>query len=217
MRVAWIAVSLICVMYAQSAACKELSRCVSVTIGGHDTTFTNGAGGPSDGKALGQVFYATDSVITKITLWRPRWNLSAIGSHLFVVGVDTMRTPFYPVTQGVLQDGPTILVYGDSTGRIAMPFVLDPPLILPHRGYYAFIIQPENCFQGFAYAICRDTNNGYPFGSMWVTDRAFSICALPRAHYNEPGTDLTFEIEYCHDASTTVRKAAWGRVKAIYR
>ncbi len=217
MRVVGIAVGLMCAMYVPSAVCEELSQCASVTIAGHDTSFSNGAGGPSEGKGLGQIFYAVDTVITKITVWRPPGNLSAIGAHLFVVGVDTMRTPMYPVTQGVLQDGPTIRVYGDSTGRIAMPFVLEPPLILPQRGYYAFFIQPENCFQGFAYAIYQDMENHYPFGSLWVTERAFTSCGLFRANYNAPDTDLIFEIEYCRDTSTAVGQSTWGRVKVLYR
>ena len=61
------------------------------------------------GHALGQTFYAPETLITKVTLWRPSGrNLHE--AHLWIVGVDTTQVPYEPVSQDVLLDGPTIVV-----------------------------------------------------------------------------------------------------------
>src|SRR5438128_1888086 len=102
--------------------------------------------GPIGGDALGQVFRAEDTLITKLTVWRRPNNRSVIGAHLYITAVDTTWTPPIPVTSQILLDGPTLHIYdSDPPGQlIEMPFAIDPPLRLPHPGLYAFFLQPED-------------------------------------------------------------------------
>lgn len=214
-----LAIALPVACLAPTDAASAPDACLSVTDG-HGTQFGNGGEGPVAGKALGQTFYASDTVITKITLWRPGWDRSVMGAKLFVTTVDTVNyDPPRPITQGLLLDGPTIHVYeGDPPGSlIEMPFVIDPPLRLPHPGTYAWFVQADHCDIGFAWAILADWDNRYPHGMLWVTGRAVTGCFLPRAHLSDPPVDLNFEIEYCRDAITPVRKDTWGRLKLRYR
>src|SRR5206468_3633513 len=83
--------------------------CVRDTAG-VDTTGWNSGRGTFLGRALGQTFLAVDTIITRITVWRPPNQINSVGTHLFVTTVDTTQVPPYPVTQGIIQDGPTVFV-----------------------------------------------------------------------------------------------------------
>ena len=99
-----------------------------------------------------------------------------------------------------------------------VPFILDPPLALPSRGYYAFFLQEEGCIGGEFRLIASD-RNPYPFGIYWLTGRAgqFTTCRLAAVEGGADNDDLIFRIEFCRNPITAVRSTTWGRLKAIYR
>jgi hypothetical protein len=174
---------------------------------------------PFLGEAVGQTFYATDTLVTKLTVWRPANNLSAIGAHLFITAVDTTWNPPRPTTGAILLDGPTILVYSSNPpgATIEMPFVIDPPLALPHPGYYAWFLQAENCSPGEPWIIAADDTNPYPQGIYWLTSRSLTSCVLPGVAGGEDNTDLLFRIEFCREITTAALQQTWGALKVIYR
>ena len=174
---------------------------------------------PVLGEAIGQTFRARDTVITRLTFWRPPNFPSVIGAHLFITAVDTTRVPPRPDTHSILLDGPTVHVY-DSTppGQlIRMDFVLTPPLALPRPGLYAWFLQAEDCWQGQPWIIIANDNNPYPDGIYWITGDVRVGCYLRGVYGGEEAVDLIFQIEYCHSTPTPVFPRSWGSVKVLYR
>ena len=193
--------------------------CVPVHAG-LDPAIWDVSRGPILGDALGQVFLAEDTLITRLTVWRRPNNRSVIGAHLYITAVDTTRNPPRPNTGAILLDGPTVHVYdSDPPGQlIEMPFVIDPPLALPRPGLYAFFLQAEDCDQGDAWEITASDQNPYPYGIYWVTGIVTSTCALRGVEGGGDNDDLIFDIEFCRpDATTPTLKSSWGRIKTIYR
>jgi len=152
-------------------------------------------------------------------VWRPPNSLTYTANRLFVTTVDAVNyDPPRPVTQGIIQNGPAVLVpNSDPPGLpIRMDYVLDPPLVLPHPGTYAFFIQREGCDGGETLLMAKEPGT-YPDGTYWSTGRtAFLPCFL-RSVTGWEDLDLCFEVEFCRDASTAVRGESWGRLKVIYR
>src|SRR5437870_5210767 len=113
------------------------TACIADTVG-LEPSIWNTSRGTFLGKALGQTFLALDTVIARITVWRPPNNINAVGTHLFVTTVDPAQQPPRPVTQGILQDGPTVFIRdSDPPGQlIRMDFIIEPPLALPRPGLY---------------------------------------------------------------------------------
>lgn len=193
--------------------------CTPVRVG-LDPAIWNTFVGPINGRALGQTFFAPETLLSRLTVWRPPNFPSVVGAHLFITGVDTTRTPPRPVTSEILLDGPTLTVYdSDPPGQlIAMRFVIDPPLALPRPGLYAFFLQPEDCNTGEVWNIIANNLNPYPYGIYWITGRtAFLPCFLRAVDGGSDNTDLLFDIEFCQAATTPVRSRTWGRLKTIYR
>jgi len=173
------------------------------------------------GHALGQVFYARDTMITRLTVWRPANLPNVLGMHLFITAVDTnFNPPGRPDTHRILRDGPTLhLRDSDPPGQLVeVPFVLDPPVALPRPGYYAFFVQTEACNGGEFNLIASD-QNPYPSGIFWLTGRAgqFTPCHLAGVAGGADNDDLIFRVEFCRDPLTPVRTSTWGQLKAIYR
>jgi len=194
------------------------ASCALDTIG-IATNLANASFSPFLGHAVGETFFAKDTLIAKVTVWRPNNNTSVIGAHLFITAVDTTLSPPRPTTQTILLNGPTAHVY-DSTppGQlIEMPFVIDPPLALPGPGYYAWFLQAEDCNQGEAWIIAASDTNPYPRGITWITGRAGLVCYLASVEGGQDNLDLIFRIEFCGSAVTPVQQQTWGRLKAIYR
>ena len=190
--------------------------CMADTVG-LDPSIWNTGRGTFFGRALGQTFRAEDAVITRITVWRPPNIIDVVGAHLFVTTVDTATRR--PVTQGILQDGPTVVVRdSDPPGQlIRMDFLIEPPLVLPRLGIYAFFLQREACDSGET-RIAASSNNPYPYGIYWITGRTiFGPCALRSVDGGSDNTDLIFEIEYCKTDVTAVRARSWGELKMLYR
>jgi hypothetical protein len=195
------------------------SDCVRDTVG-LPLALGNNERGTLLGGAIGQTFRAVDTVITRITVWRPANDVDWVGTHLFVTTVETAETPPRPITQGILQDGPSVYVHDDSANPgqpIRMDFVIDPPLRLPSPGLYAFFLRRDGCDLGET-RIVASTANPYPDGIYWVTGTvAYLSCYLRSVVGGGDNDDLIFEIEFCRDATTPMSRRTWGQVKILYR
>jgi hypothetical protein len=195
------------------------TACVPESIG-LDPAIWNTARGTFLGHALGQTFLATDTLITRLTVWRPPGDRSVLGVHLFITAVDTTRTPPRPIASQILLDGPTLHVYdSDPPGQLVeLSFVIDPPLALPRPGLYAFFLQTEAC-NGGEFLIIANDQNPYPHGIYWITGRVTVLpCFLRSVAGGEDNADLLFNIEFCRpDQTTPVRPSTWGQVKVRYR
>jgi hypothetical protein len=161
---------------------------------------------------------AQDTIITKITVWRPPNTPSSVGMHLYVTGTDSAMVR--PLVAEMLLDGPTVTVFdSDPPGQaIEVPFVLDPPLVLPGVGTYAFFLQAEGCSPGAVWYIRANETNPYPDGLYWITGRVVNPpCHLRFVDGGENNTDLLFDIEFCDTHPTPTRRQTWGELKVIYR
>ncbi|TMQ69109.1 MAG: hypothetical protein E6K81_15700 [Candidatus Eisenbacteria bacterium] len=199
-------------------AASSVGDCTHV-IAANDTVGGNTAGRTFFGRAVGQTFYAADTLISRITVWRHPNNRHSGGDRLFVTTVDTVNyVPSRPITTGILQNGPAVFVVdSDPPGLpIPMDFILDPPLALPHPGTYAFFIQRVGCDAGETAILAKEPGT-YPYGTYWITGRTiFLPCYLASAEW-WVDIDLCFEMEFCRDTATPVRGDSWGRLKVIYR
>jgi hypothetical protein len=143
-----VALVLSCVLFDPGGFAR--AECVPDAVG-LALSLGNNERGTLLGDALGQTFRAVDTLITRITVWRPANNVNSVGTHLFVTTVDTVQVPPRPITQGIIQDGPSVYVRDDSGNPgqpIRMDFILDPPLALPHPGIYAFFLRRDGCDLG---------------------------------------------------------------------
>ena len=171
------------------------------------------------GEAVGQTFLAQDTLISRLTVWRPANLPNVLGAHLFITAVDTTLTPPRPITAQVLLDGPTLYIYdSDPPGQmVQMVFVMDPPLALPRPGLYAFFLQTADCNQG-EINFLASSKNPYPYGIYWQTGRVSDPCYLRGVAGGGDLIDLIFDIEFCRpDLTTPTRKSSWGQLKVIYR
>ena len=190
-----------------AAACQPISV-------GVDTSRATNSALALHGEALGQTFLASDTLIRSITVWRvASQDTSFFGMRLYVTENDSMGEPD---RCAIVQDGPTLLVpYGDGTHHIKVQFSFDPPLCLPHRGFFYFAVQPDPCFGYFD--MPTDSFNGYPNGRLRTASRSdCEGCLGGIRSTTNPNADLIFTIEFC-DSSTPVIQNTWGRVKVLYR
>jgi len=199
--------------------------CSPVSIG-IDTSKANTSGALLLGEAVGETFVAADTLVTRFTVWRVASEDSSwqIGIHPYFVETDT--TPSwcnwpacppdgYPATGRVVWDGPTQVVkYGDGVHPIEFTWTFDPPLVLPHRGKFAWFVLQDPCAAYFD-ILAVDRADAYPDGIAWYTSR--SHCDRLIEAYPIPNADHVFTIEFCRDASTPVRRTSWGKLKTIYR
>ena len=184
---------------------------------GLDSTYTNYAFGPDLGQAIGQSFWADDTVITSVTMWRPPNNRSVIGANMFIVGTDSLGVPMHGKIYGQAQ---TLYVHdSEPPGNIiVMRFVFVPPIVLPTPGEYAFLVQAEGCFAGTAFLLSADHGrNDYAKGIYWLTGRSITSCMLPRIAGGGGNDDFVFRIEYCRDSVVPAVRWSWGRLKMLYR
>src|SRR5438445_13752063 len=61
---------------------------------GLDSSMADAGDGPIFGQAMGQTFYATDTIISAVTVWRPPGNLSVIGMKLYITGTSYYRQTY---------------------------------------------------------------------------------------------------------------------------
>jgi hypothetical protein len=173
--------------------------------------------GPILGQWNGQTFLAPDTLLVSVTAYRPSWNVTNVGTHLYITPVDSTGAP---MTFDVLAEGPydVYVTSADSTGLpIPMTWVFDPPLRLPSRGMYAFCLQTTACYSGQGFHLLYDEVGTYPDGIMWYGIRSVSSCGLTPPIGPAPGQDVPFEVTFCHDVVTATKRATWGKLKLIYR
>ena len=181
---------------------------------GNDSAYWNNGTGPSLGKAIGQAFYAPESLLISITVWSPR--SVYLGVHLYICDTDASGRP---IVSPPILDGPSLTAPSPlDSGQIAtLQWVFDPPLILPHRGLFVMFFKSSPCTQGEPWRLLEDRNAHYVYGSYWATNRSLSADCPIFAPHVFPETDLVFRNEYCVDATTQVLRGTWGRLKILYR
>ena len=213
------ALTLGCASVSPPRAAAQVVCLPSDTIG-LDPQIWNTSRGTFLGRALGQTFFAPETLISRLTVWRPPGDRSVLGVHLYITAVDTTRVPPRPVAQNLLLDGPTLYVYdSDPPGQLVeLSFRLDPPLALPRPGVYAFFLQAGDCNQG-EFLIIASEANPYADGIYWISGRVTQPpCHLRAVDGGSDNTDLLFEIEFCkRDVATPIRTSTWGKIKIRYR
>jgi hypothetical protein len=212
MKRAWRNAATLCglavCLHTGASAVPSYGDCVPVVIG-LDPSQANGSSGAVLGHGVGQTFAARDTLIHSLTVWRVE-PTSTIGVHLYIVGTDSTGRP--DATK-ILQDGPTLNIYGDGTYPVEFKWTFDPPVVLPSRGEYAFFLFQDPC--AIYFDILATTPSLYPEGQVWGTGR--SDCVINGDLHTNPAGDDIFQIEFCRDAATPARKASWGILKTIYR
>jgi hypothetical protein len=193
------------------------SSCPTGTVIGLDPGTWNEWGATLLGGAIGQTFFAPETLISRVTVWRPEINITAVPSELIITEVDTTRTPPRPISSAILLQGQYVFVREGEPGQlIEMAFDLEPPLALPRPGLYAWFIRGQNCYQGETIIVGNNTNP-YPDGIYWVTPRVTTTpCYLRPVSGGGDNFDLIFRIEFC-DLTTPTRGSTWGEVKIMYR
>jgi hypothetical protein len=163
---------------------------------GLDTTYATTRDGPYGGRADGEVFYARDTLIHSITVWRPiPPDTSHVGMKLWIVRADSTKRPNMA---DILLSGPILRVpAGDNIHPVEYTWVFDPPFALPARGYFWFGVQPDPC--GAYFDLLFNNQNAYKEGDNWRTLRLLpgETCYLVQNPNHFANWDLIFQIEFC--------------------
>jgi hypothetical protein len=191
------------------------AACPSIVTVGIDPSLANNSAGDILGESIGQTFFASDTLIRSLTVWRVAQEETLyIGIDPYIVGTDSAGIP---LPNPVIQHGPVVHVFfGDGVHPIKFKWDFDPPVVLPHRGLYAFFLQvPMDECPSYFDVLGRSPPDQYPEGHLWLSRRT-SLCTL-RTPDSFPNGDIVFTIEFCHDTNTPVRKSTWGRLRTLYR
>ena len=166
------------------------------------------------GKCLGQTFYAADTVISRIRVWRLALNQPNVSP--MKMWITTVNEYGRPLTDGVIREGPVVqVIYGDGVHHTPIDFDFDPPVVLPIRGRYAFFVQ-QIC-TGF-FSIMVSLHDVYPDGIAWLTDRSqYAGCFLASGPDGFVDADMIFDVVFCDTKTTDTKRKSWGQVKTIYR
>jgi hypothetical protein len=205
-----VALGLGCQLPESDARSHEMpTTCASETVG-IDTSRANTYAGAFFGRSVAQVFYAPDTLIESITVWRPDTNNNDSGMHLFITEVDSLNRPD---TFEILLDGPTIV----DPGVVERPvvFAFDPPFALPRKGNFAFALKDESvaCFGIFS--LLADSTESYPYGGAYSIHPFVSCLGLGWLSYSLH-SDIIFQMVLCGETVPTIPET-WGRLKARYR
>ncbi len=185
------------VLHADEPCTSYATGTASSSARGHTAVFL--------GKSAGQTFVARDTALRSITVWHePR------DAHERVT-LRIMRTTPAGVPTG------TVLSRSDwlDLKSPSIHYEFDPPLGLPARGRYAFVLQTCGTALGLRYDFSDDL---YPEGRFWYSGR--SGCG---AYVDEPDdarvvdADLIFKIEFCGTGATSASDAPWGQQKERFR
>ena len=204
------------------AACVSLSAGVGPPAWGaatcaFDTVATDSTRGQGSvalffGKALGQTFVASDTLIRSIAVWQPPADYY---EHINVWVCRTRADQHADLINGLLWVDSRYFNQADPH----LEYVFDPPLALPGPGLYAFFFQ-DACGTDFALRY-NVTDNLYPAGHLWRTGRTIGFgCYIdPATSYyaQDENADLIFAVTFCSGTVTAVRATTWGRLKTIYR
>lgn len=181
-----------------------------------DPSQAGGFGGSYLGRCVGQSFFAPETLVTSLTVWRAAIQAgSVIGMHLFLTEADSSGSPFL---DRIVLDGPTVFnLGGDGVTPTPFTWTFDPPVVLPRVGYYAFFLCQDPCHVYFDVITTPEGVGLYPDGIILQTGRSFG-CDLSSGYADEfPLADIIFRMEFCSDLPTPARPQSWGRLKQIYR
>lgn len=166
------------------------------------------------GKAWGETFTATDTLIRYVAVWRiPSEAANPSALKFWITEADSTG---YPHTQLVVYEGPTTsFVSSDTTKPTRIQYDFDPPISLPRPSQYCFWVQ-EVC-TGYA-DLLIDPNNHYSGGHLWQTYRSdFDGCVLRPGPRSLVTYDLAFQIGFCKVDTTPTLEHTWGELKVLYR
>ena len=210
--VALLSAAMSCYLVAGPAHGRIQVACSPESVG-IDTSLSTGSGDIILGKAWGETFAASDTLILSVTVWRiPSEHNDPSGLKFWVTEVDSSGRPH---THLVVYEGPILsVVSADSTRPTKIEYVFDPPISLPRPSVYCFWVQ-EVC-TGYA-DLLIDGYARYPGGQLWQTSRSnFEGCILRDYPAPFPNDDLVFTMEFC-GGSTPTRRTSWGELKVRYR
>jgi hypothetical protein len=200
-----LSAAMLCHVLAGPAEGRIQVACSPESVG-VDTSLATASGDIVLGKAWGETFVASDTLILSVTVWRiPSEHNDPSGLKFWVTQVDSSGTPH---THLVVYEGPILsVVSADSTRPTKIEYVFDPPISLPRPSVYCFWVQ-EVC-TGYADLLID--------GQLWQTSRSnFEGCILRDYPAPFPGADLVFRMEFCGGVTPT-RRTSWGELKVRYR
>lgn len=169
------------------------------------------------GDLTGQTFYASDTLLRSLSVWRVASQDTNIwGLRLFIVKADSAGRP---MQDSVVFVGPELFVDGDGDFDTPTEFkwVFDPPVALPHRGRFTFLVRVAPCvFWGYVDMLATDHLDLYPGGCLWLLTRG-ATCLVGGSRRSNCRADMIFRIEFCRDSTTPVQRDTWGKLKSKFR
>jgi hypothetical protein len=194
----------------------KAQQCAAQDTIGLDMSLADGFSGAVEGEARGESFFARDTLMTFLRVWRAAAEDSGwtIGIHPYIVETDSLGNPN---PRKIVYEGQTLVIPdGDGIHPIEFKWSFDPPIVLPHRGLYTFLLFQDPCTLYWD-LLSTDQPSLYSDGTMWNTDR--SNCrpypGIGLNHYAQ--YDLVFQIGFCHDVASSIHGTSWGKLKTIYR
>ena len=146
-------------------------------------------------RGWGQVFFANDTLIRSISVWRPaKPDSDAQARYLFITEADSVGPRTY---LRLLSAPPLVHQVGDGIHPVEYKWVFDPPFALPRRGLFFFDIMADHWS---AFLLPASSQNPYPDGDAWNTSTSGGVdCPYPGAAFDDPPPrpDLAFEIQFC--------------------
>jgi len=209
---------------ALRSECVAASACAVQDTIGLGPEYGNGSSGAAFGEARAETFAAAETLLTFLRVWRVASQDSdwQIGMHPYIT--ETKATEIYgggiaPDQTKIVWDGPCLVIpNGDGVHPIEFRWDFNPPLTLPHRGEYAFFLFQCPCI-AYWDILATDQPQLYPGGDLWQTGRSNCVLGSRVLGLVGPYTtyDLIFQIGFCHDSVTPVRRGSWGALKMLYR
>ena len=195
------------------AGAQPIDSCRMTTSAGVDTSAIYDRIPAYLGRAPGQTFLATDTLVRSLTVWRaPLISPNESPMKLWITETDSTGMP---LTLQIVFDGPVLVVPTDVIGvPVEVRYDFQDPVVLPHPGRYAFFVQQYLC-DGF-FDLYKAPNQ-YHGGQLWRTFRGVPECELRTRPEGWPEDDLVFTIEFCRDPATPVLRRSWGQIKTRYR
>jgi hypothetical protein len=165
------------------------------------------------GKSVVQTFFAEDTLIGAITMWRAN-SQPVNGIRL---EIDETDSTGMPLTDRPLLVWPVVLTMpadstADSTSPTEYRYEFNPPFAVPRRDTFAVNFISDPCIDIFDLHVAKDTPS--VGGSLWLTSR-FG-CGRRTFPIHHPELDLCLKVEFC-DTVTPTRPFTWGRLKLRYR
>jgi hypothetical protein len=186
---------------ASPARSAEPCKTTSVSI---DTSLANNSGGTLI-NSVGQTFFTTDTLMTSLTVWGVPGGITYNPVSAVLVATDPAGVP----TSTRLWVGPAMTLPG-SAGPKAFTWTMDPPLLLPHAGTYAWFVCST-----IVDLLTVDGVDVYTDGTAWDTCRG--DCGPSLGCEFRVDADFAFTVTFCGDRPTPARRHTWGELKTIYR